>query len=59
MLGFESLLRARFLLAWLRSVQVFQAQSTGESLFKTKCAACHGQDGKGEVPMEKNSVPAT
>ena len=28
-----------------------QGQSAGESLFKTKCAACHGQDGKGEVPM--------
>lgn len=30
-----------------------QAQAAGESLFKTKCAACHGQDGKGEVPMGK------
>ena len=30
-----------------------QAQSAGETLFKTKCAACHGQDGKGEVPMGK------
>jgi mono/diheme cytochrome c family protein len=29
------------------------AQSTGESLFKTKCAACHEADGKGEVPMGK------
>jgi cytochrome c oxidase cbb3-type subunit 3 len=29
------------------------AQSAGESLFKTKCAACHGPDGKGEVPMGK------
>lgn len=29
------------------------AQSAGETLFKTKCAACHGQDGKGEVPMGK------
>ncbi len=27
------------------------AQSAGERLFKTKCAACHGPDGKGEVPM--------
>jgi len=25
----------------------------GESVFKTKCAACHGPDGKGEVPMGK------
>ncbi|HXY08620.1 MAG TPA: cytochrome c [Terriglobales bacterium] len=30
-----------------------QAQSPGETLFKTKCAACHGPDGKGEVPMGK------
>jgi mono/diheme cytochrome c family protein len=29
------------------------AQSAGETLFKTKCAACHGQDGKGEVAMAK------
>ncbi len=26
------------------------AQSPAETLFKTKCAACHGADGKGEVP---------
>src|SRR5215831_18074936 len=30
-----------------------QAQSAGETLFRTKCAACHGPDGKGEVPMGK------
>ena len=30
-----------------------QAQSAGGTLFKTKCAACHGPDGKGEVPMGK------
>jgi mono/diheme cytochrome c family protein len=30
-----------------------QAQNAGESVFKTKCAACHGPDGKGEVPMGK------
>jgi cytochrome c oxidase cbb3-type subunit 3 len=29
------------------------AQNAGETLFKTKCAACHGPDGKGEVPMGK------
>ncbi len=29
------------------------AQSGGETLFKTKCAACHGPDGQGEVPMGK------
>ena len=28
-------------------------QSAGETLFKTKCAACHGPDGKGEVPIGK------
>jgi mono/diheme cytochrome c family protein len=30
-----------------------RAQSAGETLFKSKCAACHGLDGKGEVPMGK------
>jgi cytochrome c6 len=30
-----------------------RAQSAGETLFKTKCAACHGPDGKGEVTMGK------
>lgn len=29
------------------------AQSTGETLFKSKCAMCHGPDGKGQVPMGK------
>ncbi len=29
------------------------AQSAGETLFKSKCAMCHGPDGKGEVPMGK------
>jgi cytochrome c oxidase cbb3-type subunit 3 len=29
------------------------AQSAGETLFKAKCAACHGPDGKGEVLMGK------
>jgi len=33
--------------------KVSPAQSAGETLFKTKCAACHGPDGKGEVPMGK------
>ena len=27
---------------------ISSAQSAGETLFKTKCAACHGPDGKGE-----------
>jgi mono/diheme cytochrome c family protein len=30
-----------------------EAQSGGETLFKTKCAACHGPDGKGEVSTGK------
>jgi mono/diheme cytochrome c family protein len=30
-----------------------RAQSAGETLFKAKCAMCHGPDGKGEVPMGK------
>lgn len=29
------------------------AQSAGETLFKGKCAMCHGPDGKGEVSMGK------
>jgi cytochrome c6 len=30
-----------------------RAQSTGETVFKTKCAACHGPDGKGETSTGK------
>ena len=30
-----------------------RAQGAGETLFKAKCAMCHGADGKGEVPMGK------
>ena len=26
----------------------------GAALFKAKCAACHGADGKGETPVGKN-----
>ena len=33
------------------SARPSSAQSPGEGLFKTKCAACHGPDGKGDVPM--------
>ncbi len=50
----------RTLLTSLVAVGVFllcagslRAQSAGETLFKTKCAACHGPDGKGEVAMGK------
>jgi len=36
-----------------------RAQGAGETLFKAKCAACHGPDGKGEVPMGKKlAVPS-
>ncbi len=54
----QSLLRV--LLVSLVAVALFtfcasaaRAQSAGEPLFKSKCAACHGPDGKGEVPMGK------
>jgi len=30
-----------------------RAENAGEALFKTKCAACHGPDGKGETTMGK------
>lgn len=49
LLVFGAALSSLFALCSLTS----QAQTAGESLFKTKCAACHGQDGKGEVPMGK------
>jgi cytochrome c6 len=29
------------------------ADEGGDQLYKTKCAACHGPDGRGEVPMGK------
>jgi cytochrome c6 len=30
-----------------------KAQSAAETLFKAKCAMCHGPDGKGETPAGK------
>ncbi len=30
------------------------AAETGAELFKSKCAACHGPDGKGQTAMGKN-----
>ena len=38
--------------ALMFSTSVFAADS-GADLFKTKCAMCHGADGKGETPMGK------
>ena len=30
-----------------------RAQSAGEKLYKSKCVACHGADGKGDTPTGK------
>jgi cytochrome c6 len=30
------------------------AQDDGAALYKTKCAVCHGADGKGDTPLGKN-----
>lgn len=35
------------------TVLTAQAKPEGESLYKTKCAACHGADGKGETTVGK------
>jgi cytochrome c6 len=32
-----------------------QAQTGGEALYKTKCAVCHGADGKGETTVGKTN----
>lgn len=34
-------------------VPVARAQDAGAALFKAKCAACHGADGKGETAVGK------
>ena len=31
-----------------------QAEGGGEAVYKTKCAGCHGADGKGETPAGKS-----
>ena len=53
--AFVHLVRSGVLLA--AAVSLFsspvRAQTDGGSLFKAKCAACHGPDGKGQVPMGK------
>jgi len=38
--------------AFFSSVRA-DAQDAGAALYKTKCAACHGADGKGETAMGK------
>jgi mono/diheme cytochrome c family protein len=40
------------LLAAALPLSVFAAD--GAALFKTKCAPCHGPDGKGQTPVGKN-----
>lgn len=47
---FASLLAIGLLTVWTAPSR---AQSAGETLFKAKCAACHGPDGKGETTMGK------
>jgi len=42
-----------FAVLCLMVVQPVSAQS-GADLFKSKCAMCHGPDGKGQTPMGKN-----
>jgi mono/diheme cytochrome c family protein len=32
-----------------------KAQTGGEALYKAKCAACHGADGKGETTVGKSN----
>jgi cytochrome c6 len=35
------------------SVSFSRAEEPGAQLYKTKCAVCHGADGKGETPVGK------
>ena len=32
---------------------ISQAKDGGETVFKSRCVACHGPDGKGQVPLGK------
>jgi len=41
------------LLAGSQFASPARSQPTGETLFKSKCAACHGPDGKGDTPAGK------
>ena len=47
---FLSLLAMGLVLVWAGPSW---AEGAGETLFKAKCAACHGPDGKGETAMGK------
>ena len=40
------------LILLLAAAPIFAAD--GAAIFKAKCAACHGPDGKGETPVGKN-----
>jgi len=42
-----------FAVAVLLSTTPAHAQNDGAALFKAKCAACHGPDGKGDTSMGK------
>lgn len=45
---------ALFCLAFLTSLALpARSQTGGEALYKTKCAVCHGADGKGETAVGK------
>lgn len=56
----KSFLHRAILIAFMGCGSLFlltgsaHAQSDGASLFKTKCAACHGADGSGNTPMGEN-----
>jgi cytochrome c6 len=53
----KSILKSCAYVVGLLALGVFagnvSAQTAGEALYKTKCAACHGADGKGETPSGK------
>jgi cytochrome c6 len=40
-------------IAFVMSVSAFAADATAD-VYKSKCASCHGADGKGDTPAGKN-----
>jgi mono/diheme cytochrome c family protein len=50
----RALLTAAIFLAALLMCMTIASAQTGESTFKTKCAACHGADGKGATAVGKS-----